>query len=154
MAETFLSMEQALITFESTQSPTMEHQLVCAWQCMDATQVKFQKMTMLIYIDHCERSLVDWLNLICKLNPLLVIYFHVFYLFVEDFPSLGVVLQRSDDEPNERSSWFDTRYAGECKVSGLLELDLFVSLLCFDLCFFFLVCFFASLPHQLAHFTG
>lgn len=45
MAETFLSMEQALITFESTQSPTMGHHLACAWQCMDATQVKSQKMT-------------------------------------------------------------------------------------------------------------
>ena len=49
MAETFLSMEQALITFESTPSPTMEHQLACAWQCMDATQVKFHEMTMVIY---------------------------------------------------------------------------------------------------------
>lgn len=56
MAETFLSMEQALITFESTQSPTMEHQLACAWQCMDATQVKFETMTMLMYIAHCEQS--------------------------------------------------------------------------------------------------
>ena len=45
MGETFLSMEQALITFESTQSLTMGHHLACAWQCMDATQVKFQKMT-------------------------------------------------------------------------------------------------------------
>lgn len=56
MAETFLSMEQALITFESTQSPTMAHQLACAWQCMDATRVKFETMTMLMYIAHCEQS--------------------------------------------------------------------------------------------------
>lgn len=86
-------------------------------------------------------SLVDWLNLVCKENPLLVIYFYLFYLFLEDFPSLGVVLQRSDDEPKERSSGFDTRYLGECKVSALLELDLFVSVL-FLLCFIiFLICF-------------
>ena len=101
-------------------------------------------------------SLVDWLNLVCKENPLLVIYFYLFYLFLEDFPSLGVVLQRSDDEPKERSSGFDTRYLGECKVSGLLELDLFVSvlfLLCFII-FLFVFFFFTSFPHPLAHFTS
>ena len=56
MAETFLFMEQALITFESTRSPTMGHQLACARQCMDATQVKCETMTMLMYIAHCEQS--------------------------------------------------------------------------------------------------
>lgn len=64
---------------------------------------------------------MDWPNLIHKYNLLLAVFLNLFYLLLEDFPSLGDVLQRSDDEPKERSSWFDTRYAGELKFQALLN---------------------------------